>query len=64
MMTMATTNTQCRLCGLIFCEDCTPHKDMLPLSWGQKDPQRVCADCHLFCACLATLLQRDVLSCE
>ena len=19
---------------------------MLPLSWGQKDPQRVCADCH------------------
>ena len=39
-------DTKCRLCGLIFCEDCTAYKDMLPLSWGQMDPQRVCVDCH------------------
>ena len=45
-MIMLPMDTKCRLCGLIFCEDCTAYKDMLPLSWGQMDPQRVCVDCH------------------
>jgi lipid-binding SYLF domain-containing protein len=37
----------CRLCGLIFCDECTKRRSMMPLSWGEKDPQRVCADCHV-----------------
>jgi lipid-binding SYLF domain-containing protein len=36
----------CRRCGLIFCDECTSARAMMPLSWGDKDPQRVCSDCN------------------
>jgi len=36
---------QCRLCGLIFCDECTSRRAMVPLAWREKDPQRVCGDC-------------------
>jgi len=36
----------CRHCGLIYCEDCTQHRDLVPHEFGYKDPVRVCQTCH------------------
>eukprot|EP01041_Mallomonas_annulata_P011037 gene11037-23069_t len=35
----------CRHCGNIFCDKCSPIKAMLPMEYGQRDPQRVCIRC-------------------
>lgn len=33
-------------CGKIFCQECSPFRDLLPLSFCLSDPQRVCNSCH------------------
>lgn len=35
----------CRLCGLIFCHQCSSQKLLLPPKFGQQEPQRVCNRC-------------------
>lgn len=36
----------CRHCGKIFCEECSASRCLLPEPFGERDPQRVCVDCH------------------
>lgn len=36
----------CRLCGNVFCGDCTEKRAMMPDVFGTKDPQRVCEPCY------------------
>lgn len=36
----------CRYCGNIFCDNCTLDRCMLPVSFGLKEPQRVCSECY------------------
>mmetsp|Transcript_43121 Transcript_43121/g.108905 ORF Transcript_43121/g.108905 Transcript_43121/m.108905 type:complete len:609 (+) Transcript_43121:167-1993(+) len=35
----------CRMCGNIFCADCTANKLRMPPEYGYEDPQRVCMPC-------------------
>lgn len=35
----------CRLCGLIFCHQCSQQKLLLPPKFGHREPQRVCDRC-------------------
>ena len=35
----------CRLCGLIFCHQCSQEKVLLPPKFGYREPQRVCDRC-------------------
>lgn len=36
----------CRHCGNIFCDSCSSQRSLLPVAFGQRDPQRVCDACH------------------
>lgn len=36
----------CRHCGGIYCQNCSPNHSLLPVAFGQRDPQRVCVDCE------------------
>ena len=36
----------CRHCGRVFCSDCTTGRALLPIAFGERDPQRVCNDCE------------------
>lgn len=36
----------CRHCGGVYCHDCSPNRSLLPVAFGQRDPQRVCIDCE------------------
>jgi hypothetical protein len=36
----------CRLCGGIFCSDCSKGKCLMPSKFMEKDPQRVCDGCY------------------
>ena len=36
----------CRLCGYIFCGDCTTQRSMLPKGFQLRKPGRVCDACH------------------
>jgi zinc finger FYVE domain-containing protein 1 len=38
----------CRVCGFIFCHDCSPHKRPVPFR-GWKTPVRVCKECFTKC---------------
>ena len=35
----------CRHCGIIFCDKCSRQRCLLPASFQQRDPQRVCESC-------------------
>jgi SH3 domain-containing YSC84-like protein 1 len=35
----------CRHCGVIFCDKCSRQRCLLPASFRQRDPQRVCESC-------------------
>ena len=37
----------CRVCGRLFCGDCTQQTFELPPQYGWKGPQRVCESCYL-----------------
>lgn len=37
----------CRMCGRLFCGDCTQQTFELPPQYGWKGPQRVCESCYL-----------------
>lgn len=43
--TFFTRRHHCRLCGQIFCNDCTFHRKLLPVYFGVAEPQRVCSSC-------------------
>eukprot|EP00250_Pteridium_aquilinum_P013229 c21216_g1_i2 orf=251-1906(-) len=36
----------CRFCGRIFCGSCTSQRTLLPVSFREKGPQRVCDSCY------------------
>lgn len=36
----------CRHCGMVYCEDCSMNRDLVPHEFGYKDPVRVCNQCH------------------
>ena len=36
----------CRHCGNIYCDSCSSLRSLLPMAFGQCDPQRVCDPCH------------------
>ena len=36
----------CRVCGKIFCGNCSSQKVLLPPEYNTMDPQRVCIGCH------------------
>jgi len=36
----------CRHCGHILCGECSKHRALLPVAFGERDPQRVCDECE------------------
>jgi lipid-binding SYLF domain-containing protein/5-methylcytosine-specific restriction endonuclease McrA len=36
----------CRHCGRVFCSDCSTGRALLPIAFGERDPQRVCDECE------------------
>jgi lipid-binding SYLF domain-containing protein len=36
----------CRHCGHILCDACSNNKSLLPVAFGERDPQRVCDTCE------------------
>ena len=36
----------CRHCGHVLCGNCSVHKALLPVAFGERDPQRVCDECE------------------
>eukprot|EP00735_Rhodelphis_limneticus_P013325 TRINITY_DN695_c0_g1::TRINITY_DN695_c0_g1_i1::g.28874::m.28874 TRINITY_DN695_c0_g1::TRINITY_DN695_c0_g1_i1::g.28874 ORF type:complete len:393 (-),score=67.09,sp/Q9URW6/YIE2_SCHPO/47.14/7e-53,DUF500/PF04366.7/9.3e-38,FYVE/PF01363.16/3.1e-19,zf-Sec23_Sec24/PF04810.10/2.3,C1_4/PF07975.7/0.21,C1_4/PF07975.7/8.3e+03,IBR/PF01485.16/4.1 TRINITY_DN695_c0_g1_i1:105-1235(-) len=36
----------CRMCGKVFCGNCSNKKSMLPVKYGQHTPKRVCHTCY------------------
>jgi len=43
---LARRKHHCRCCGRIFCNECSPHRDELPLAFEVKGLQRTCDSCH------------------
>lgn len=36
----------CRHCGMVYCDNCSQNKVLLPHEYGYRDPVRVCNDCN------------------
>lgn len=44
---MSKRRHHCRLCGDVFCHECSPHRATLPLDGAEFDkPVRICEGCH------------------
>jgi lipid-binding SYLF domain-containing protein len=50
----------CRHCGAVFCQNCSPNRSLLPVAFGERDPQRVCVTCEIELRPLQTSLTNTI----
>ncbi len=48
----------CRFCGSVVCEDCSQHRDLLPLRFTLRETARTCIPCHQRLEPVQSMLQR------
>jgi FYVE zinc finger/WW domain len=47
LFTLSKRRHHCRLCGDVFCHECSPHKTVLPLEGPEfEKPVRICSTCY------------------